>query len=54
MSRIYIDSLVMSLSWKSRVRFIDWMEVKELQVGLKAPLLTAYLLQGGQVYNRAT
>lgn len=40
-------SPVMSLRWKSRSRCLEWMEIRGLQVGFRAPLLTVYLLQGG-------
>lgn len=52
MSETETASLVMSLRRKSRLRSVDWMDVGGLQVGLRAPLLTAYLLQGGRVSAR--
>lgn len=45
-------SPVMSLRWRSRSRCVDWMEIRGLQAGFRAPLLTVYLLQGGGVSTR--
>ena len=48
------SSPVMSLRSKSRSRCVDRVEIRGVQVGFRAPLLTVYLLQGGGDSKQAT